>query len=131
MLTLRGQITPAVPNEEVIVYWSSNGASWAVLTTTMTQSNGKFEYTWKPATSGFIDMLAVRASWTGNQQYAGTTSQTQSSTILSFLLLIAIIVPVVVIVVSIVAVAVRRRKTKPPAAAGPTNAIPFPEQQTQ
>ncbi len=130
MLTLRGQITPAVPNEKVTVYWSPNGAPWAVLTTTVTQSNGKFEYTWKPATSGFVDMLDVRASWTGNQQYAGNTSQTKNSTILSFLMLIALIVPVVVIVVSVVAVAVRRRKTKPLEDTMPTNAISAPEQPT-
>ncbi len=131
LLTIHGQVTPAVPNERVTVYWSPNGEPWAVLTTAVTQANGQFEYTWKPPTSGFIDMLDVRASWTGNQQYAGTTSQTKNSTILSFLMLIGIVASIVVIVVSVVAVATRRRKTKPPEAAAPTNEIPPPEQPTQ
>lgn len=126
-ITMRGQITPAVPNENVTLYQSNNGAPWEVLTTVKTQTNGHFEYAWTPQVTVFVDQLDVRASWAGNQQYAGTTSQTKNSITVSFftLMLIGTLTATIVLVC---VVATRRRKTESPEPIEAVNAIsPHPE----
>lgn len=122
MVTLRGQIKPAVPNENITVYWSSNGAPWEVLTTTMTKSNGQFEYSWKPDTDGLVDMLDIRASWTGNQQFAGTTSQSKNIISLSFIILTILAATIALCVTGVVVAS--KRKPKPPPAPIDQNPIP-------
>jgi len=127
-ITLRGQITPAVPNENVTVYWSADGSPWTVLTKMVTGSDGQFVYSWKPEATGLLASLDVRASWTGNQQYAGTTSQSKNAMIMSFLILAVLIGSIVAIVASTVAVVTRRKNRKEPALSPTsTNASPVQE----
>jgi hypothetical protein len=130
LITLKGQVTPAVPNENVTIYWSANGSPWLVLTTVMTGSNGEFVYSWKPDAAGLLATVDVRASWTGNQQYAGTTSQTTNAVLMSYIILAVIIAAIIVVVVaSIVAVGARMRHRKEPAlSSNSTNVNPTPEQ---
>lgn len=126
-ITLRGQITPAVPNENVTVYWSNNGAPWEVLTTVETQTNGRFEYAWTPQVTVFVDQLDVRASWAGNQQYAGTTSQTKNSITVSFFTL-TLIGTLIATIILVSVVTTRRRKTESPEPVNAVNEIsPHPE----
>ena len=130
LITLKGHVTPAVPNENVTVYWSADGSPWLVLTTIVTGSNGEFVYSWKPDATGLLATVDVRASWTGNQQYAGTTSQAANAILMSYIILAVIIAAItVVIVASIVAVGTRKRHRKEPAlSSNSTNVNPTPEQ---
>ena len=128
-ITLKGQVTPAMSNENVTVYWSADGSPWLVLTTIATGSNGEFVYSWKPDAAGLLANVDVRASWTGNQQYAGTTSQATNTIIMSYIILTAIIAAIIVIVASIVAVGAQRRHRKEPAfSSNSTNVNPTREQ---
>jgi hypothetical protein len=115
-LTVNGRISPAVPNQNLTLYCSVNGESWQVLDSTVTWPDGQFTYAWESDATG---ELQVRASWTGNDRYAGTTSETQSTLILPFYLLALIALAIVLVAVCVMVFLVTRSKRKP---LEPTNA---------
>jgi hypothetical protein len=84
-ITVQGQISPDLANQVVTLYLSSLGSSWNLVTTVVTQANGEFTYSWKSEAAG---SMQVRASWAGNDQYAGTTSPAQNMLILPVYLLV-------------------------------------------
>jgi hypothetical protein len=88
-VTLSGQISPALQNKTITIYISVNNAPWQVLGTTTTDSNGQFIYVWNVETS--TGVCFIRASWSGDYDYAGADSLIQTVTILStfFVLLLA------------------------------------------
>ncbi|MEM3000386.1 MAG: Ig-like domain-containing protein [Candidatus Bathyarchaeia archaeon] len=75
IITINGQLTPAVPGQNVTLYASLNGAPWTIIGTTVTQPNGHFQYTWTAKTAG---LHSIRASWHGNDAYAGAISPTET-----------------------------------------------------
>jgi hypothetical protein len=109
-LTVNGRISPAVPNQNVTLYFSVNGESWQVIDSTVTQPDGQFTYAWKSEATGQVNL---QASWTGNDQYAGTTSETQNTVILPFYLLALIAVAIVLVAVCITVFLVTRSRRKP------------------
>ena len=108
-VTFQGQISPAVANQNVAIYVNANGSPWVLLNAT-TEADGRFLCAWKSDATG---QLQVRATWTGNDQYAGTTSETQNTVILPFYLLALIIVAVVLVAVCITVFLVKRSRRKP------------------
>ena len=82
-ITVRGQITPTVSDQNVTIYLGISGYPWQVLSTTATEPDGSFSYTWKTTFEG---VYAVRASWNGDETYAGTVSTTQNGTVIPMLL---------------------------------------------
>ena len=90
-VSLSGQILPTTQNQTVTIYARENASPWRVLGTTTTDSNGRFTYAWNAETAGIYD---VRASWSGNENYASADSPTRSVTILStfFLILLSMII---------------------------------------
>ncbi len=111
-VTLGGQLTPALPNENVTFYVSINGAPWSVLDTTATQVQGRFEYSWASQTVG---ILAIRAGWAGNEQYAGTTSQTQTTlTIPPLWLELAGITLIAIAIAAIASLISKSKQPQPP-----------------
>jgi len=100
-ITIRGQLAPEMPNENVTLYASVNSSPWAVIGTALTQPNGSFEYVWMAETAG---LHAIRASWSGNGQYTGAISLTKSATILPLFLTALIGVAVIAAVIGAVAV---------------------------
>ena len=113
-VTMNGRISPAVPNQNVTLYYSVKGESWRVLDSAVTQPDGQFVYAWKSNAAGQVNL---RASWTGNDQYAGTTSETQSTVILPFYLLALIAAAIVAVAVCITVFLVtrsRRKQLEPP-----------------
>ncbi len=105
-ITVNGQIYPALTNQNVTLYYSVNGETWQVLASTLTQSNGQFTYVSKSSALGEVNL---RASWTGNNQYAGTTSETKNTIILPFYLLALIALAALAIVICIAAFLVKRK----------------------
>ena len=100
-ITIRGQLAPEMPNENVTLYASINSSPWAVIGTALTQPNGSFEYVWTAETTG---LHAIRASWSGNGQYTGAISLAKSATILPLFLTALIGVAVIAAVIGAVAV---------------------------
>lgn len=86
-LTISGQIYPQTANENVTVHAKINSDSWTNIATVQTQADGRFVYTWAPASDGEI---AVQASWVGNRQYNGATSA-QTNIIILPIFLVALI----------------------------------------
>jgi hypothetical protein len=111
-ITVLGQIYPAVANQNVTLYVCAEGSPWTVLNITQTRSDGQFVYSWKSPLAGEVD---VRASWTGNDQYAGTTSETKNAFVFP-IYLIALIALAVIAVAACVTVFMLTVGKKPPSA---------------
>jgi hypothetical protein len=106
-VTASGQISPAVTSQNVTLYSSANGDSWSVAGTALTGANGSFELVWVPEGTGFLEF---RASWVGNDFYAGSTSVTVNSVVLPFLFVIIVAVSIIaVLILVVVHLATKRR----------------------
>ena len=90
-ITIKGQISPELQNQNVTVYAKINNSPWEVIGSTLTKPDGHFEVTWQSQTGG---LYAIQASWPGNEQYMGALSQTKNAILLPnyFMALIAVIV---------------------------------------
>jgi hypothetical protein len=110
-VTVSGQILPQTANENVTLQAKINNGGWTTIANVTTQANGRFKYSWVPASGG---MAAVQASWLGNRQYNGATSAQASVVILPIYIaaLIAALVSAVLILV-LVLVKTRHRKPEP------------------
>jgi hypothetical protein len=90
-VTIKGQISPELHNQNVTVYAKINNSPWEVIGSTLTGLDGGFEVTWQMQTGG---LYAIQASWPGNEQYTGALSPTKNAVLLPnyFMVLIAVIV---------------------------------------
>lgn len=117
-VTLNGELYPALQNKTVTIYISVNNSPWKVLGTTTTDSNGQFTYVWNVEVSAGICL--IRASWSGDNDYAGTDSPIQTVTVLStfFILLLAATMALVCMGVVVFVVSKQRQpkiqEPKPP-----------------
>lgn len=100
-VALRGSLIPSIPDENVTIYLGVNGFPWATLGTVQTDANGSFAYAWKAETAG---MYAVRASWTGTNTFAGSTTETLTATVIPLLLAVLIALAIIAVVVAVIAV---------------------------
>ena len=121
IVTLRGQLVPAVPNQNVTIYLGISGYPWKVLATTTTQPDGSFAYAWKNTLEG---IYSVRVSWNGDETYAGSVSPMQTGTVIPMFLTALIGLAVLAIVVGVVATLLsrqpRRRTLEPQEPQPPT-----------
>jgi hypothetical protein len=78
-IKISGQISPPVLNQNVTLYASINGASWTIIANVTTHSDGHFSYELK--TKNYGD-LRIQASWAGNGDFTGDTSENVSVFIL-------------------------------------------------
>jgi len=78
-LNVRGQLSPAIKNQNVTIYASVNNSPWIEIDTIITDLNGHFNYLWKNEFSGSV---SVRASWSGNNQFAGAVSPNKNTIII-------------------------------------------------
>lgn len=104
-IVIDGQLAPAMPNENVTLYAKINSSPWTVIGTTLTQSNGRFEYVWTAETAG---SNVIRAGWSGNDLYTGAMSPTRSATVLPPFLTALIGIAVVAAIIGAVAVLVAK-----------------------
>jgi hypothetical protein len=100
-ITVRGQLAPAMLNENVTLYARINSSPWTVIGTMLTQSNGRFEYVWIAETAG---SHAIRAAWSGNELYTGAISSTKSAMVIPLFLTVLVGVAVLAAVIGAVAV---------------------------
>ncbi len=108
-VVVSGVLSPVSAGEAVTIYVRSNNSSWAVLRTVSCDSNGRYFYEWTPASSG---LYFVRASWSGNTDYAGADSSVGSVRVVSSGLVMWGIVCIVLVAAAVVVYAVSRRVGK-------------------
>lgn len=119
-IKVNGQIVPALPDQNVTLYLRT-GLSWEVLTTTSTLANGQFTYVWD---SNLTGLFGLRASWTGDDQYAGTTSETQNTLILPLYFLVLAAAAAVAFGVCLVVFLMTRKSRQKPRP-NPETGIPY------
>jgi hypothetical protein len=100
-ITIYGQLAPTMLNENVTLYASINSSPWTVIGTTVTQSDGRFEYIWTAETAG---SYAIRVAWPGNELHTGAISSTKSATVVPLFLTALIGIAVIAAVIGAVAV---------------------------
>ncbi|MGQ9624086.1 MAG: Ig-like domain-containing protein [Candidatus Bathycorpusculaceae bacterium] len=90
-VTFYGQLSPTLQNESITIYAKINNSPWIVLGTATTDSGGNFKYLWTAEAAG---ICYVRASWSGNEDYAGADSSTQTLTVISVFLILLLTVSI-------------------------------------
>jgi len=108
-VTLSGQLSPALQNKTVSIYIKVNNSPWIVLDTVTTNYGGYFTYVWNSETAG---ISYIRASWSGNDDYAGADSPIQTVTILSTFFVLLLVITLILVSVGI-AVFFISRQTQP------------------
>jgi hypothetical protein len=88
-ITLSGQLTPNLSNEEVTIYFKMGNSPWIVANMTTTDSAGKFTCILILNEAG---LCYVRASWYGNDNYAGADSQIITVTVLPVYFIILLVI---------------------------------------
>ncbi len=101
-----GLVSPISANGVATIYVRSDNSSWVVLRIVSCDSGGAYSYDWKPASSG---LYFVRASWSGDADYAGADSSVGSVRVVSSGLVMLGIVCVVLVAAAAVVYAVSRR----------------------
>lgn len=111
-VTFSGQLSPAMQNEEVTIYVKINNAAWTPIETATTDANGKFTFSWTAEEAG---IYYVRASWSGDDEYAVADSSVQTVTVMStfFIILIAMLVGLACVGI-VIYVAARKSNTSIP-----------------
>jgi hypothetical protein len=105
-LNLIGQLSPAIENQKVTLYVSSNNSPWMVLDTVTTKSNGYFQYLWESEFSGII---SFRASWSGNNQFAGAVSITKNATVIPSFVVDLVLYSIIAGIVGVIAILIMKR----------------------
>jgi len=108
-ITVSGQLSPVGSNKTVTIYVGTRNSQWSVLGTATTDPNGKFSFLWIP---GSASTYYIRASWSGNSDYAGADSDIHSFVVIPFDWMFTSILSIVaagVILVAVLAVVLKRR----------------------
>jgi len=98
-VVLSGQILPALQNETITIYIKTMNLPWTVQETSVTDFGGEFIYVWNTQVSG---ICYVRASWSGNDEYAAADSPTRTLTILPTLLVLLLTITAISICLAVV-----------------------------
>jgi hypothetical protein len=105
-ITLSGHLSPALQNKTVTIYVRINNAPWTILDIVTTDSNGRFTYVCDAETAG---AYYIRASWSGDSDYAGADSSGQNVIVLSIFLVFLLAVTAVLACVGAVIFFVSRQ----------------------
>ncbi len=73
-VTISGSLTPSLQGASIKIFQLSGG-TWTQIATVTTDSSGKYSYTWTAEKEG---TYSFKASWNGNAEYFGSTSNTVS-----------------------------------------------------
>jgi hypothetical protein len=124
-VTVSGSISPALSGKNVTLYVSSSGSSLSVLVTVVTDSDGRYSYTWRPSSFGIHSM---RASWSGDTDYAGADSGVYTLIVIPLeWLMMGTAVIVLLVVLLVVTLATRRTPSEEPEALQEWEVVDYPE----
>jgi hypothetical protein len=119
-VTLSGKLSPALQNKTITIYAKVNGSPWIVLGNVTTDSSGQFTYVWSAETAG---VGYIRASWSGDDAYAGADSPTLTVTVLSTFFIVLLVITIILVGIG-VAIFVMSRKNQPAIQEPPPPGIP-------
>ncbi len=106
IVTFSGKLSPNLQNETIKIYLKVNNSPWILLGETTTTNDGNFAYIWNADVAG---ICYIRASWSGNEDYAGADSQIQTVTSLSIFFVVLLGMTVVLVCVGIVLYAISKQ----------------------
>lgn len=109
LISIRGHLDPELENENITLYATINNSPWIVLGTTLTQPGGGFEHLCKTEIGG---SYAIRASWSGNHEFASTVSSTENVIVIPFFLGLLAGIGILAGVISLIVVILTRRSQK-------------------
>ncbi|MEM3566490.1 MAG: hypothetical protein QXK18_06430 [Candidatus Bathyarchaeia archaeon] len=109
MVELSGRLTPNLPNEKITVYVKIDNSQWIVANSTTTDSSGKFACTININGTG---TCYIRASWFGNDDYAGADSPTITIMVLPFYLITSIVIGVALVCVGVIIFLASKQKSQ-------------------
>jgi hypothetical protein len=98
-VTLSGTLSPPLQNATITLYIKANGLPWSELCVISTDSSGCFAYVWLAGSSG---ICSLRASWSGNGDYASADSPTRTVTVLPWFFIALLVLIVILVGVGIV-----------------------------
>jgi hypothetical protein len=78
-LTIKGQVTPKLANQNITLFAQGSGNQWFEIGTVLTGQDGEFMFEWIPQNIGFYQLQAI---WSGNREYCGSSSLQQGVVIL-------------------------------------------------
>lgn len=124
-VTVGGSISPVLLGKNVTLYVSSSGSPLSALATVVTDSDGRYSYTWRPSSAG---ISSIRASWSGDAEYAGADSSTCTLIVVPLeWLMMGIMIIVLLIVLFIITLATRRKPLEEPEAFEELEVDNYPE----
>jgi hypothetical protein len=124
-VTLSGSISPVLSGKNVTLYVSSTGSPLNALTTVVTDSDGRYSYTWRPSSAG---ISSIRASWSGDAEYAGADSSTCTLIVVPLeWLMMGITIIILLIVLLVITLATRRKPPEEPEAFEELEVDNYPE----
>jgi hypothetical protein len=106
-VTLSGMLSPPLQNATITIYIKANALPWSQLCMTSTNSSGYFEYVWLTGASG---ICLLRASWSGNGDYASTDSPIRTVTVFSWFFIALLGLAVILAIVGAAAFLMSKRK---------------------
>jgi len=119
-VTISGRLSSAFQNKTVTIYVKVDISPWAVLGTAVTDYDGYFMYVWNAEAAG---ICYIRASWSGDIDYAGADSPIQTVMILSRFFVLLLAIPVILFCAGMVAF-FKQRQTQPEFQESQTPEIP-------
>lgn len=105
-VTLSGQLSPPLQNKTITIYIKANGLPWSELGIATTDSTGRFAYVWLADLPG---ICYLRASWSGNEDYAAGDSSTRTVTVLPWFFIALLSMTVILVSVGTVVFLISRR----------------------
>lgn len=129
-VTMSGSISPALSGKNITLYVSSSGSPLSgsplsVLVTVVTDSEGRYSYTWRPSSAG---THSVRAGWSGDADYAGADSSVYTLIAVPLeWLTMGVTVLVLLGVLLVVTLATRRKPPEEPEAFEEWEVVDYPE----
>jgi hypothetical protein len=105
-VTLSGQLSPPLQNQTITMYIKANGLPWSELGMATTDSTGRFAYGWLADVPG---VCYLRASWSGNEDYAAGDSSTRTVTVLPWFFIALLTMTVILVSVGTVVFLSSRR----------------------
>jgi hypothetical protein len=105
-VTISGQLSPSLQDKTVTVYIKMNNLPWTALDAVTTDSNGRFRCAWNVEAAG---MCYIRASWSGDNDYAGSDSPINSVMVLSIFFILLLAITIILVCVGTVVFLMSRR----------------------
>jgi len=105
-ITISGQLSPTLQNKTVTIYVKMNNFPWTVLDIVKTNSDANFVCVWNPEGAG---IHYIRASWSGDNDYAGADSPLRNVVVLSLFFILLLAMTVILACVGIVIFVMSRR----------------------